>query len=162
MMSRHSMASIRRRKHMLWLFMGFLAVLSIGIILMPIGSMNKEKTMLLMYLSGAAFWIGIIGTVYMTFKINRSRKGSYRFNEQFGNQKQFGLIHFFQNKEAMLVDVCMFISIIGFIIAKICSSHLVVSFIFLALFVFTFGMHCLLNGINYRYLKYKVRRDEES
>jgi len=147
---------------MLWLFIGFLAVLSIGILLMPVGSICKEKTKIVMYLSGLAFWIGIIGTTYMTFKINRSRKVSYRFNEQFGDRKQFGLIHFFQNKEAMIADLILFISIIGFVIAKICTDQLIVLYTFFAIFVFAFGMHCMLNGINYRYLKYKVRRDEES
>lgn len=162
MVSRHSLASIRRRKQMLWLFTGFLAALAFGIFLMPIGSLNKDRTIIPMYVSGILFWIGIIGTVVMAFRINRSRKISYRFNEQYGNLKQFGLIHFFQNQEAVIIDIGMFVSIIAFIIAKICTRNLIVSFIFLALFVFTFGMHCMLNGINYRYLKYKVRRDEES
>lgn len=144
------------------MYIAFLAALAMGVVLMPIGSTVKERTMTVMYVSGAFFWLGIIGTAYMAVKINICRKNSYRFNEQVGNLKQFGLIHFFQNREALITDVVMFVSIIGFIIAKICTSKLLISFFLLALFVFAFGMHCLLNGINYRYLKYKVRRDKES
>lgn len=161
-MSRYSTVLMKRRKRMLWLFMGFLAAFAVGILLMPIGSMYKEKNVLLMYLPGTAFWVGMIGTIYMTIKINRSRKSSSRFNEQFGDQKQFGLIRFFQNTEAMIADIIMIVSMIGIVIAEICACPLLVTFVFLAVFVFTFGMHCMLNGINYKYLKYNVRRDEES
>lgn len=160
MTGRHSMISSRRRKRMLGMYIVFLLILTLGIVLMPIGSTVKEKTMVIMYVSGVFFWIGIAGTIYMALKINSCRKNSYRFNEQAGNEKQFGLIHFFQNREAKIIDVVMFVSIIGFIITKICTSELIISFILLALFVFSFGMHCMLNGINYRYLKYKVRREE--
>ena len=160
MSSRNGMTTSQRRKRMLHMYITLLATLAVGVVLMAIGSTVKEKTMTVMYVSGAFFWLGLIGTVYMALKINSCRKNSYRFNEQIGNLKQFGLIHFFQNREAQIMDVVMFVSIIGFIIAKICINELLLSFILLALFVFAFGMHCMLNGINYRYLKYKVRREE--
>ena len=154
MMSRHSMASIKRRRQMMCLFSGFLFLCALAIALMPFGNSMKEKTMVVMYCSGAAFWIGLIGTIYMALKINRSRKGSYRFNELFGNRKQLGLIHFFQNTEAMIMDVTMVISLIVLIIARLCSANLQIIYVIIAVFVFSFGMHCMLNGINYKYINY--------
>ena len=154
MISRHSMASMKRRKQMMYLFSGFLFLCALAIALMPLGNEMKDKTMLIMYCSGAAFWVGIIGTIYMALKINRSRKGSYRFNELFGNRKQLGLIHFFQNTEALIVDVAMIISLIALIIARLCSANLQVIYVIIAVFVFAFGMHCMLNGMNYKYINY--------
>jgi len=148
------MASMKRRKQMMYLFTGFLFLCTLAIALMPWGNAMKDKTMLIMYCSGAAFWVGIIGTIYMALKINRSRKVSYRFNELFGNRKQLGLIHFFQNTEAMIVDVVMVISLIALIIARLCSANLQVIYVIIAVFVFSFGMHCMLNGMNYKYINY--------
>lgn len=162
MVRKHSLMSIIQGKYMAQIFMGFLAIISTGILLMPIGSSNKEKTMLFMYLSGAFFWLGLIGTACMTFAIIHGRKKCDQFNEQFSNKKRFGLIHFFQNKEATIADIAMFASIIGFVIAKLCSGPLILVFAFLAAFVFAFGMHCMLNGISYEYLKYTVRGDKKS
>ena len=148
------MAPIRRRRQMMYLFSGFLFLCALAIALMPFGNLMKEKTMIVMYCSGVAFWIGLIGTIYMALKINCSRKGSYRFNELFGNRKQLGLIHFFQNTEAMIMDVTMVISLIVLIIARLCSANLQIIYVIIAVFVFSFGMHCMLNGINYKYINY--------
>ncbi len=158
MAERHYRPTEKRRRNMMWAYIGFLALLAISVGLMPFGSNLKDKTMIVMYISGAAFWIGLIGTILMAFKINKSRKASYRFNERFGNPKQLGIIHFFQNTEAFIADVAMFVSIVAFIIAKIWISEITVSFILLAVFIFSFGMHCMLNGINYRWLLMDVIR----
>ena len=148
------MASMKRRKQMMCMFSGFLFLCALAIAFMPLGNALKEKTALVMYCSGAAFWIGLIGTIFMALKINRSRKGSYRFNELFGNRKQLGLIHFFQNTEAMIMDVTMVISLIVLIIARLCSANLQIIYVIIAVFVFSFGMHCMLNGMNYKYINY--------
>lgn len=160
-MSRHSISPLQRRKCMMYLYSGFLSLWALAIVLMPIGSVIKENSIIMLYFSGAAFWIGLAGTICMAFKINNCRKASYRFKEHGGSRKQLGAIHFFQNKEAIVMDTLMFVSIIGLIIAKISTSGLLVSFLFFAVFVFSFGMHCMLNGINYRYIKYKVGREED-
>lgn len=161
MVGRITMLAKKRQRKMMWLYTLFLALLAISVCLMPIGSNLKEQTTIIMYVSGVAFWIGLIGTIFMAVKINNSRKKSYRFNERFGDHKQLGVIHFLQNTEAIIADIAMFVSIVAFIIAKIWISEISVSFILLAVFIFSFGMHCMLNGINYRYINYKVRRENE-
>ena len=162
MTCRQTMVSKKRRKEMLNFFIFYLSLLSLAIALMPAGNALKGSTKILMYCSGTGSWIGLIGTIYMALRINHNRKGSYRFHELNGDQKQLGLTHFFKNREAIIIDSLMFISIISVIIVKLCNAGLQLLFVFFALFVFSFGMHCMLNGINYKYLKYKVRRDEES
>lgn len=150
----------RRTQRMLYCYIGFLFLWALAIALMPIGSAKKEETMALLYVSGAAFWIGAAGTIFMALKINHCRRGSYRFNGYNGGQKQLGAVHFFQNKEAIAFDAIWFASIVGFLVARLWISQITVTFLFLALVTFSFGMHCMLNGINYRYIKYEVRRDE--
>lgn len=161
-LSKYSINPIQERKKMMYTYITFLFILALGISLMPIGSVMKEKTMIMIYISGAFFWLGFIGIFAILWKINRCRKNSYEFHQYVRNTKQFGLICFFQNKEAFVVDMIMFFSLIGFIITKLCISEIIVCFAFFAIFVFAFGMHCMLNGINYKYLKYNSNYKRES
>lgn len=156
------MLSRQRRKRMLYIYTLFLFVCAVSFVLMPIGGSMEEKTKIPMVISGVIFWIGLLGTVFTALKINRCRKNDYRFNKKFGNLRQPGLICFFRNRPALIFDSMMFISIAGVIVAKLCTKELLPTFIFLSLFVFSFGMHCMLNGINYKYIKikYKIRRVE--
>lgn len=116
---------------MMLLFTGFLFLFALAIALMPLGSSMKEKTMLITYCSGAGFWIGLIGTSFMVLIINQSCKASVRFNELYGDKKQFGIIHFFQNMEAKIMDVLMFVSLFTIIIAKVCNAELQLIYIIL-------------------------------
>ena len=159
---RKERASQRRKKKLFIGYVVFLAILAISFLLMPIASANKEKARGLLLLSGNAFWLGLIGTLLIAVAINKDRKNNKTYKTENSKMKQLGLINFFRNQEALVADVLMFVSILGFIITRLCSGNLYWSFIFLALFVFTFGMHCMLNGENYIYLKYKVRREEKS
>ena len=156
----YAKASRRRRKTQLVLYIAFLAVCAISILLMPVAGTEKEASKLLPVIFGGGFWVGLIGTVFVAININNSRKRSYVFKYRYYDAKQFGLISFFKNKEAKIADITMFASIICLIITRIFVDNIYWMFIFLALFVFSFGMHCMLNGKNYVYLKQKVRRGD--
>lgn len=156
-MSKNSRASRKHQKKDLYKYITFLFLSSLSIAFMPLGVSISEDSKSLMYIVGATFWISLIGMVFVSLKINRNRKRSRIFNAENGNKKQLGLIHFFQNKEAKIVDIALFGAIGGFIIVRIFVSNLNVSFILFAISVFLFGMHCMLNGINYKYINYKVR-----
>ena len=158
----HARASQKRRKRMLIPYVAFLAIWSIAILLMPFASMKKEATQIPMFISGGGFWIGLIGTVAVAVMINNARKRSDRLGKKRPEMKQLGLISFFKNREAKIADIVMFVSIICFIVTRICTDNIYWLFIFLASFVFSFGMHCMLNGKNYIYLNQEVRGEEES
>ena len=159
---KYARAAQKHKKTMFYLYVAFLLIWSIAIVLMPIASAQKDVTKILLFLSGGCFWTGLIGTITMAVKINNARKRSHRFRESHSKLKQLGMISFFKNKEAKITDVTMFVALICFIITRIYADKLYWSFSFLALFVFSFGMHCMLNGINYIYLNYKIRREEKS
>lgn len=140
----------------------FLLILTVSIVLMPFSVSLEEKTYLPVYLTGGLFWIGLIGTIGTAIKINISRKYSRQFNEKYPDLKQLGVIHFFKNTPAKITDILMVISIVGFIVFRLFSDNIVLQFIIIAVFVFLFGMHCMLNGINYIYLNYNLRRERIS
>lgn len=153
--------SYRRRQKMLRHYIIALIVLSLSVFLMPIVNGIKTGTRVPIYMDGALFWIGFISTVRMAVKINSSRRRSASFNKRYGKQKKLGPVHFFQNREAVLMDVMMFVSLIAFIAARFLRWNTTVRFLLVSMFLFSFGMHCMLNGINYIYIKHKtnVRRD---
>lgn len=152
----------QQRKRMLYLYTAFLVVLSVSVFMMPFGIKMADESMILTYISGILFWIGLIGTIAMAVYITYSRCRSKGFHQVYPNHKRLGLIHFFQNTEAFICDVLMFISLIGFIITRIWVGTTIWPFIFLSILIFSFGMHCMLNGSNYTYINYKIRRVIES
>lgn len=140
----------------------FLLLLSVSIVLMPFSVSLEAKTYLPIYLTGSLFWVGLIGTIVTAINVNKSRKHSRSFNEKYPDLKQLGVIHFFKNTPAKITDILMVISAVGFIVFRLFSDNIVLQFIIIALFVFLFGMHCMLNGINYIYLNYNSRRERIS
>ncbi len=154
--------SRRRKKRQFVLYSVFLLIWSIAILLMPIASMQREVTHIPMFISGGGFWIGLIGTIAMAVMINNARKRSDRLRNKRPEVKRVGLISFFQNREATIADISMFVSIVCFIVTRICMDNIYWLFVFLATFVFSFGMHCMLNGKSYIYLNQEVRGEEES
>ena len=126
---------------------------------MPWAHQQKEITKLPLALAGASFWLGAVGTIAAAMQIHRNR--SKKRSPKKAGIRQSGLCCFFQNPEAMVADGLLFASILGFILIRICTDSLYGPFIFLALFVFSFGMHCMLNGKGYQSLNQQVRREKE-
>lgn len=150
-----------RRQKMFRFYVISLATLSFSIFLMPIVNSIKNDTKIPMYIVGALFWIALLSTIRMAIRINSSRRKNSAFNSKYGNLKKLALIHFFQNKKALIMDAVMFASLIAFVITRLVTDNLIIQFLFVSMFAFSFGMHCMLNGINYIYIKHQttVRRD---
>ena len=132
-------------------YTAFLVLLTVAIVLMPIGNAVKEETRWVMYGSGSFFWVGLVGVIGHAIALSSQRKKAGCTFKRTGG-KCCGLIRFFSNKEATVADIVMLVSIVGFIVAMLCTDALWFVFACFALFVLSFGMHCLLNGINYRYI----------
>lgn len=151
----------KQRKRMFYLYTMFLAIVSLSVFLMPWGMKMAESTMLVTYISGVMFWIGLIGTIAMAGYITYSRRKSIGFQDRYPQLKQLGIIHFFQNMPALICDILMFLSVIGFAVMRIWFGKTIYPFVFLSLLIFSFGMHCMLNGSNYIYVNYQTRRATE-
>ena len=150
------------RKRMLYFYIAFLLLLSISVTLMPFAFRFSNRNLILTYISGTIFWIGLIGTIIVAIYITYSRKHSKEFKAECLNHKQLGLIHFFQNLPAKICDISLFISLICFLIVCIWFDETVFPFVFLSVLIFSFGMHCMLNGSNYLYINYEKRSEKES
>lgn len=157
-MSKFAESGFRRKRNMFFCYITFLLLWSASFLLMPIASKQADKNMLLTYIAGSMFWLGALCTLLSALTINSSRKKSKTFMEQNAHVKQLGLIHFFKNKEAMVADIVLIVSVFGFVVARIWIKPNIVTFIFMALCLFSFGMHCMLNGVNYIYIQTKGKR----
>ena len=140
------------------MYIAFLIILSVSFILMPFGINSDGETNILVYISGLLFWSGLIGTIISAIMVNSTRKADA--NEDNSDVKRLGLIHFFTNTPAKIADVVMIVSLVVFIFLIIFNSAAVLKFIFISLFVFSFGMHCMLNGLNYNYINESQKRGE--
>ncbi len=109
----------------------------------------------MLYINGGVFWLSLVVLVVVSVLLNCVRRRSRDFQSYAGNLRQFGLISFFKNKWAAAADIAAGLSLAGmccFLVLEMQTQFWV--FVFLSLFIFFFGMHCILNGINYRYVTY--------
>lgn len=136
----------------------FLVTLSVSVLLMPYNSKTDGVTDVKI-LTGAMFWLGLIGTVFFASLINYFRSKDKLFNKAAERYNKLGLTHFFQNLPAKIFDSLLIIVLIGFILSLVFNFALSVKFIFISATIFSFGMHCMLNGINFVYVMNKrIRR----
>lgn len=136
----------------------FLVTLSVSVLLMPYNSKTDGVTDVKI-LTGAMFWLGLIGTVFFASLINYFRSKDKLFNKAAEKYNKLGLTHFFQNLPAKIFDSLLIIVLIGFILSLVFNFALSVKFFFISAIIFSFGMHCMLNGINFVYVMNKrIRR----
>lgn len=110
---------------------------------------NGQKNQLLAFFAGVLFWGGLILAVVFTILINKTA------NQKNSNNKS-GIITFFSNKTAAIFDVTMIISSIIFVIILIVNSMSNVAIVVFSIFIFSFEMHCVFNGKNYKYIISKL------
>lgn len=139
------------------MYVTFLTILSVSISMIPLGMRISGNTRALTYVSGSAFWAGLVGTFASAACITISRRRSRDFDK-----RRLGLVHFFQNRPALISDILLFLSLPGFVCACVWAGMTICPFLFLSLLIFSFGMHCMLNGSNYIYIKQKIRSVTES
>ena len=120
---------------------GFL-LLSVSFLLMPLNKNSLEPNIFAGILFWCSLFIGVISQIILSFRIKKLNDNNARHG--------LGLLKFFQNPYAKICDVVLVISVIGLIITMIVTDGLgYACYIFLAMTVFFFAMHCILNGKNY-------------
>ena len=136
----------------------FLVMVSVSVLIMPYNSKTDGVTDMKI-LTGAMFWSGLIGTVFFASLINYFRSKDKLFNKAAEKYNKLGLTHFFQNLPAKIFDSLLIIAVTGFILSLVFNFALSAKFIFISAIIFSFGMHCMLNGINFVYVMNKrIRR----
>ncbi len=119
-------------------------LLGASFLLMPIegsGAMQKYMS----FLPGIVFWGSLVGEIisYVCFA-----SGIKKQIDPKGKPKgTLGLIAFFKNKYAIVADLTMIVSFLGTIAAMLLTDGTkYICYLFVALFVWSFSMHCVCNG----------------
>jgi len=140
----------------------FGAILILLIFLCNIDGSKVEK--IGAYVIAALFWITIIGLVISTIKTTQYRKQlqerGYRLRGI--RHSPIGVFSFFKNKEAAIMDIVLFVSAVS--VAILAWTHVAIGLLILScisLLFFSFNMHCVLNGRNYRYYKAFIKHQKE-
>ncbi len=114
------------------------AISSLMICLSPICSYDEGKAKMIMsVIVSTVFWIGLIAGIVLDVllgKDNKELKG------------KMGLISFFKNKIAMIFDILFVISLILSLVVVISKTALAIGSVAIAVCIFSFEMHCVLNG----------------
>lgn len=108
------------------------------------------------YIVAILFWCSIIFEILFSYLCRKNRKLMEEkiYQGNFLQNSYSGIISFFKNKEAMITDIVLFVSVIAIVIlfwTKAKNEWLIITGV--SLFFLSFNMHCLLNGRNYRYYK---------
>ena len=103
------------------------------------------------FFTGVVFWIFLIAGYILLAIVSNRRKVDKRAKI---TDKRPGIICFFTSKEAKLADIGMFAAIIlSLVFSFVPGIGVTVRIIFIALLVLSVQMHCILNGVNYRYIR---------
>lgn len=131
-------------------------LMSLTFLIMPI-KISEERTKLISCLIGAAFWITMAAGIIMQIILARRRASWETKNvirRKRGYRSKIGVIAFAQNPLALVADISCAVSLIVFIGTMIITKSTGYScYIALSVFVFTFCMHCILNGKIFYYVQ---------
>lgn len=128
----------------------FMFLFSASFLVMPVvsqRSMEGKSTMLMF--NGIWFWTTGLGSVILFVLINQRRKKLPGAEKNVESAKP-GIIRFCSNGWAKAADWTFLGSFIGLIICIIMSSQSYAMFVFVFFTVFTFMMHCVFNGKNFK------------
>lgn len=144
------------KKEFIWFYIsiGSFFLMACSFLLMPI---NFETTNLqfMSYCVGIMFWVFLILGIVSQIILAKQRKNWFIRNRirRFRTKSKSGAIAFLQNLPATIADLTLVISVIALIVSIVLTNAMgYACYIFMALLVFSFCMHCILNGKIYYYL----------
>lgn len=149
-----------------YISLGCMVLLSISFMLMPFASERLiEGDSIINNVTGALFWLSLLGGYTTVIILNHRRKHIIMENETQHTDirdKYPGIIRVFSNIPAKIADITFVIGLVGFIICiATANSDKFITYIMLSVTVLAFHMHCMLNGKNYVYIKSAKMRSEQ-
>ena len=138
---------------LLCLSIGGFAVLAVSFLLMPVEGLG--------IVPGVLFWGGLLTGVVLQIILDARRKSLFaKYNvERKAMQKvKNGLLSFGSNPAATVADVCLFVSIIATVFVFILTRGMgYLCYVCLSALIFSFCMHCILNGRIYIFVKNQLK-----
>lgn len=135
----------------LWASVLCFLVMSLSLLLIPVETVGYFPAML--------FWGGMLGGVVLQILLGMRRKAAVTRRERKG--KRIGLLVVGSSREAWFVDGVFLGSILFTVLAFVLTRGMgYICYCAIALTLFSFCMHCILNGRNYSrlYDSNKARR----
>lgn len=103
------------------------------------------------YVSGAVFWLGLVGGLSLHGWLSRKLRTKNCFESI--RPKHVGMIRFFSNTEAIITDITFVIALIVNIVFIVTNtSHMWVEAIAAFLLLVSFHGHYVFNGKTYQYI----------
>ena len=131
-------------------------VLAISFLLMPLeGKIIAANVSLYSLIAGLAFWLSIIGGIAtQCILANRRKKWFSKHHiKRVKHSDKIGLISCMKNIYAVVADIFVAVGVIGLIVSVIATQATgYVCYVFVSLLVFSFSMHCILNGKIYYFV----------
>lgn len=151
-----------KRTDYAWLIASIVSflLLSISFLLMPIECNNVLGGVSIPMLAGVLFWSSIVcGIVTQVVLAHRIKSWLASNKIKCGRSvRKYGLISFFKNPFAIAADIAMIVGLVGLVVSIVLTHGIgYVCYVFLALFVFSFSMHCILNGKTFYTMKNKSK-----
>ena len=138
---------------LLGISVGSFLLMSISFLLMPIESIN--------ILPGLIFWLGLGLGVALQIVLEIRRRAffkAYAVKREKMQKPKIGLLSFGSNAAAIIADRSMVISIVAMILAFVFTKgYGFICYVFIATTVFSFCMHCVLNGRIYFHAKNQLK-----
>lgn len=135
------------------------------LVLIPFANVEgTEGQRMFAYVIAFLFWTSIFAEIIFLCMANSQRKRLSRklYRNKEISQSLLGIFSFLKNKEAMVVDIMLFLSVIllGIIIwTNVKTGWIIIGVV--SVLVLSFNLHCIFNGKNYRYLKELINNKKE-
>jgi MFS family permease len=162
-MSKASTVEVRKIKTLFMASICFIGFSSLSIAFIPYGDFNgNNNELIIAYMIGGAFWAGILAGYSLFIILNKKRK-KLAEKQKMRSRPLRGAFCFFQTRNGMVADITCGISLIAsvILISAAGSSWQWITFIIISVFLFSLQMHCILNGENYKYIKFQESRGNE-
>ena len=138
---------------LLGISVGSFLLMSASFLLMPIVSIT--------IIPGLLFWIGLVLGITLQIVLEIRRRAffkSYSVNRGKMQKPKNGLLSFGSNALAIIADRSMVISFVAMILAfVITKGYGYICYVFIATTIFSFCMHCVLNGRIYFHAKNQLK-----
>ncbi len=138
---------------LLGISVGCFLIMSVSFLLMPIESIT--------ILPGLLFWLGLALGIALQIVLEARRRKffkSYSVKREKMQKPKNGFLSFRSNSLAMIADISMAVSFVAVILAFVFTKgYGYACYVFIATTIFSFCMHCVLNGRIYFHAKNQLK-----
>lgn len=120
---------------------------------------NNESDVIIKIVFPIVFWIGLLAEQFFFWKSNSIRKDILKSGKFRKLKSNIGLISMLQNEYGAVADIVFVISLVVLLVLMIIGiGEKTAQYVLIFLLVLSFRLHCILNGKNFKYINYSLKR----